>query len=117
MEDKYSILIMWVTSLFGGLVIVGARLGWLLFRVAPDPPVEPEALAAWKMKRHWLIISEFSSLPAFATVAVVTGVTQQWSVMSMVLMSMVLGALGFAFFLDALQTVVRRRLGMDEKRD
>lgn len=105
---------LWFLSLFGGLALCGARLGWLLFGVAPMPPVDPDALGLWQRKRRWLIISELSALPAFATVSVVVGRLRAWPVEGVILLSMVLGALGFAFFLDALQTIVRRRVGIGD---
>lgn len=107
-------ILLWLLSLAGGLALCGARLGWLLFRVAPDPPVEPEGLRLWERKRRWLIISELSALPAFATISVLVGRLRDWPVEGVIMLSMVLGALGFAFFLDALQTLVRRRLGIED---
>lgn len=87
----------------------------MLFGVSPDPPVDAAALQMWERKRRWLIISELSALPAFATVSVVVGRLREWPVEGVVLLSMVLGALGFAFFLDALQTLVRRRIGLQQE--
>lgn len=105
---------LWLWSLVGGLALCGARLGWFLFRLAPEPPVDSGALALWKLKRRWLIYSELSALPAFAAISVTVGRLREWPVEGVILFSMVLGALGFAFFLDALQTIVRRRTGMKE---
>lgn len=107
-EDAF----LWALSLLGGLALCGARLGWLLFRVAPDPPDDEFALALWKRKRQWLVISELSALPAFAMISVIVGRLREWPIEGVILLSMVLGALGFAFFLDALQTIVARRLGI-----
>lgn len=112
---KLDDVVLWLLSLVGGLAICGARLGWLLFRVSPDPPVDPEALRLWRMKRRWLIFSELSALPSFATISVVVGRLREWPLEGVIVLSMVLGALGFAFFLDALQTLVRRRLGIGEE--
>lgn len=110
---KSDDFILWVLSLLGGLALCGARLGWLLFGVSTLPPVDPDAFGLWQRKRRWLIFSELSALPAFATVSVIVGRLRQWPVEGVILLSMVLGALGFAFFLDALQTLVRRRMGME----
>ena len=104
---------LWIMSLVGGLALCGARLGWLLFRVAPDPPEDGPALQLWERKRRWLIASELSALPAFATISVLVGRLREWPIEGVILLSMVLGALGFAFFLDALQTLVRKRIGME----
>lgn len=102
---------LWALSLFGGLALCGARLGWLLFGVAPDPPSDTEAFDLWRRKRRWLIFSELSALPAFATISLLVGRLRDWPMEGVILLSMVLGALGFAFFLDALQTIVRKRIG------
>lgn len=114
-QVKFDDILLWLMSLIGGLALCGARLGWMLFRVAPEPPVDPEALKLWRLKRRWLIISELSALPAFATISVLIGKLRQWPLEGVILLSMVLGALGFAFFLDALQTIVRRRIGMEDR--
>lgn len=109
-------LTLWLGSLFGGLAICGARLGWLMFGAAPTPPEDPKALSAWKRKRLWLVFSELSALPAFATLSVVLGRFQRWPIEGIILFSMILGALGFAFFLDALQTIVKQRLAAHHER-
>ncbi|KPH62327.1 hypothetical protein [Novosphingobium sp. ST904] len=111
---KLDDFLLWLMSLFGGMALCGARLGWMLFGVAPEPPSDPVAFGLWQRKRRWLVFSELSALPAFATLSVVIGRLRDWPMEGVVLLSMVLGALGFAFFLDALQTIVRKRVGMDE---
>lgn len=103
----------WLLAWFSALAFCGARLAWMLFGVATDPPDDLAALKIWERKRRWLVISELAALPAFATLALVVGKLRQWPVEGIVLFSMLLGALGFAFFLDALQTIIRRRVGMN----
>ena len=83
-------------------------------RVTSQQQSTPAAFALWRRKRLWLVISELSALPAFATISVVIGRLREWPMEGVILLSMVLGALGFAFFLDALQTLVRKRIGMPE---
>lgn len=107
---KYDDVFLWLASLAAGLAMVGARLGWLLFRVAPEPPADAVAQAMWRRKRTWLVISELSALPAFATIAVMVGRMRGWDGPQVIILSMALGALGFAFLLDALQTLVRSHM-------
>jgi len=111
---KLDDVLLWLWSLFGGMAMVGARLGWLLYGASPEPPADPAALGLWERKRRWLIFSEFSALPAFAMIAVGIGRLKGWPDWGVVIFTMVLGALGFAFALDALQTVFRKRLGVGE---
>ncbi len=110
---KLDDFFLWMLSLLGGLALCGARLGWLLFGVAPDPPADGPAFMLWQRKRRWLIFSELSALPAFATISVLVGRLREWPMEGVILLSMVLGALGFAFFLDALQTIIRKKIGTD----
>lgn len=111
---KWEDVTLWVINLLAGLALCGARLGWLLFKVAPIPPEDKVALEMWRLKRRWLIISELSALPSFATLAIIIGRLRHWPIEGMILFSMILGALGFAFFLDALQTILRKKLGLFE---
>src|SRR3546814_7501902 len=82
----------------------------MLFGLPTEPPIDPSALASWERKRRWMVISELAALPAFAAIAVIVGKLQHWPIEAVVALSIVLGALGFAFFLDALQTIIRRKL-------
>lgn len=111
---KLDDLLLWLASLASGLALCGARLGWLLFGAAPEPPGDPAAFALWQRKRRWLIFSELSALPAFATISMTIGRLRAWPTEGVILLSMVLGALGFAFFLDALQSLVRQRMGLPD---
>ncbi len=115
MQDKWEFFLLWLASLACSMIMCGARLGWFLFRVAPMPPLDPIALNMWKLKRRWLILSELSVLPAFATISITVARLRQWPIEGVILFSMALGGLGFAFFLDALQTLVSRRLGIARK--
>jgi hypothetical protein len=107
-----EIIRLWLAAYGAALVAFGARITFLLgFR--PDPPEDPLARAQWIRKRRWLIVSEFAALPLFATTAVLAVVERWVTPVSGVLFALVAGALGFAFFLHALDTVLRRRIGMD----
>lgn len=109
---KFEDILLWLWSLCGGMAMVGARLGWMLWGIAPEPPLDPAALGLWERKRRWLVFSELSALPAFATIALGIGRLKEWPDWGVVIATMVMGALGFAFALDALQTIFRKRLGI-----
>ena len=109
--DRFEAAVLWLTAFFAALAAVSARLAWLLFGPAAAlPPEDPVQLAAWKRKRHWVTISEFAALPAFATGWVAAAMWWELPEPVVVLGSMASGALGFGFLLNALQTVVTRRL-------
>lgn len=107
-------LILWLFALGGSLAGLGARCGFLLFRVSSEPPDDPHAREAWERKRRWLAISELLALPAYTVLAVTVGRLREWPIEAIVLVSMVLGALGTAFFLHGLEILARRRLGLGE---
>lgn len=115
--NRWDDVLLWLLSLMGSFALCGARLGHFLFRLSDLPPVEPLALEMWQRKRRWLVISELSALPAFATISIVVGRLREWPLEGVILFSMVLGAIGFAMFLDGLQTVIRARLGIARKDD
>lgn len=109
-----EITLLWVISFAASLTIIGARIGYALFNTKEDPPSDPQLFAHWRRKRMWLIISELSAVPAFATAGVVA--TEYWTLtpIASVLIAMVLGALGFSFLLHAVETLVRRRLDLKD---
>lgn len=114
--NKGEILTLWLLSYGAALVAFGARV---TFRLGfdPDPPPDPIDRANWSRRRLWLIGSEFSALPMFATIAVLA-VAQKWiTPITGVLFALLAGAMGFAFFLHALDTILRRRIGMNGKSD
>ena len=104
------------TCYAAALVAFAARVTYKL-GFNPDPPDDPGELARWVRRRRWLLFSEFSALPLFATSAVLAADARWLSPVSSVMFALVAGALGFAFFLHALDTVVRRRLGMEARKD
>lgn len=111
---QFEIAILWLASLFAGACAVAARLTYMLFAVSESPPDDPAALGHWQRKRRWLVISDISALPAFATIAVCTTIYWKLPAVASVGMSMILGILGFGFLLNGLQVIVRRRLEMEE---
>ena len=107
-----EIIRLWLVAYGAALVAFAARITFLLgFR--PDPPEEEIERARWLRKRRWLIASEFAALPLFATTAVLAVIEHWLTPVTGVLFALVAGALGFAFFLHALDTVLRRRIGLD----
>lgn len=110
-----EIIRLWLVAYGAALVAFAARITFLLgFR--PDPPEEDIERARWLRKRRWLIASEFAALPLFATTAVLAVIEHWLTPVTGVLFALVAGALGFAFFLHALDTVLRRRIGLDAPR-
>ena len=104
--------VLWVLAYGAALSAFVARIVYLLGVVTIDPPPEPQAVQQWQRKRRWLVASEFAALPMFATLSVLA-VAQGWlSPVAAVIAALVSGALGFAFFVHALETVVRNRLNV-----
>jgi hypothetical protein len=109
--DRFELAVLWTAALFSALVGLTARIAWLLYGPqAPEPPEDPAQLAAWKRKRLWVTISEFSALPLLATCWLAVMMWWPLSPALMVLGCMASGALGFGFLLNALQTVLTRRI-------
>lgn len=110
-----EITLLWIISFAASLTVIAARVGFLMFGVKAEvPPEDPATLKHWKRKRTYLLVSELSAVPAFATAGVVA--TEYWelSAIASVLISMVLGALGFGFLLHAIEVIVRRRLEIEK---
>lgn len=110
-----EIVRLWLVAYGAALVAFAARITFLL-GFSPDPPEDVIERARWVRKRRWLIASEFAALPLFATTAVLAVVEKWMTPVTGVLFALVAGALGFAFFLHALDTVLRRRIGMEEQK-
>lgn len=85
-----------------------ARFGYQISR--EPPPEEPIALRAWKRRWLWTTIGEFSTVPALGAGWCAIVVNWTLSVPLTVGGAMVCGALGFGFWLDAVQRIVTRKL-------
>lgn len=109
-----EITVLWICSFAASLTIVAGRVGLALFNLKEDPPTDPVLLANWRRRRTYLLVSEMMAVPAFATLGVVSTVYWNLDPIASVLISMVLGALGFGFLLHAVETLVRRRLEMND---
>jgi hypothetical protein len=107
---------LWAAAYVAALVAFAARMAFLLFGIATDPPDDPGAYQRWARRRRWLIISEFAALPMFATLAVLSAAKGWVDPVTAVIGALVSGALGFAFFLHAVEALIRRRLAIGEGR-
>jgi hypothetical protein len=118
--DLMDLFIWWLLSMIAAATIVGARIGnWLYGEKAPPPPLDATMLRDWKRRRMWIIISETSALPAFASLSVAA--TYYWSLDPWISIpiAMLLAILGFLLLLDAVQRTFYKKMGIApaEKRD
>lgn len=111
--SQNEMAIIWVISFFAGLTAIAARLGHKLFGIATLPPVDPAELVHWRRKRRWLAISEISALPLFASVSLAITLYSNLPAVVSVLLTMLMGALGFGFLLNGLQFFIRRKIEME----
>ena len=114
MNDWRDFLFWWITSLLATTMIVGGKLGMFLFRLSNDPPEDRLLAAHWQRRRRWLTWSELSALPAFSTISVTVVHYYKIEPVLAVLLSMFLGAVGFALLLDGAQWIFRKRLGLPD---
>ncbi len=113
-SDWREFMLWWFFSILSATTVVAAKLGLLLFALAPDPPSDPDLAAHWRRRRRWLTYAELSALPAFATISVTAAVHQNYSPVTSVLIAMGLGGIGFTLLLDAVQWLFRKRIGMPQ---
>lgn len=111
--SKSDLAILWVMSGLASLAAIGAKLGMLLYSIGGDPPVDQTAFIHWQRRRRWLTYSELTAVPCFATTGVAATVYWHLPPVASVMISMMLGALGFGFLLHALETLARRRAGIE----
>ncbi|MFT4091337.1 MAG: hypothetical protein QM645_11435 [Asticcacaulis sp.] len=107
---RTQLIDLWISGFFSALTVAVGRMGYALFVLAPDPPTDPEELKHWQRRRRWLAISEISALPAFATIGVMTMIYLDLPTVSVALISMALGGLGFGFLLNGLKYLADIRL-------
>lgn len=114
-EGYWDYVVAWFLSLlFAAMVVAGRVAAWLYGTKAPEPPDDPTLFVHWKRRRLWIVISEFSALPAFASLSM--GATIWWDLSPFlsIPISMVLAILGFLLLLDGVQQIFRRRLGLQK---
>lgn len=113
-EKHFELTLLWLLSFAASLTVIAARVSFMMFGVkAEQPPEDPKLVQQWSRRRKYLLASELSAVPAFATCGVVA--TEYWNLspIASVLIAMVLGALGFGFLLHAVEVIVRRKLEID----
>lgn len=113
MKDWWQYALWWILSFLAAATIVGARIGsWLYGEKALEPPEDPQLLHHWQRRRMWIVISEMSALPAFASLSVAG--TKYWELDAWVSipLAMILAILGFLLLLDGVQRTFYKRLGI-----
>jgi cation transport ATPase len=104
--------LLWALAYGAALTGFSARIVYLLGVVSVDPPEGVQALRRWQRRRRWLVASEFAALPMFATLSVLAAYQSWLSPVAAAIVALFSGALGFPFFIHALQTLVNRRLDL-----
>lgn len=111
---ELNLVYLWLIALGAAMVAFVARMGWVLFGSASEPPEDPLLVAKWKRKRAWLLVSEGCALPLFATTAVLANMRGWVDPVLAVLYALVCSLLGFAFFLKTTKRIIASKLGMSE---
>ena len=109
-----DLVYLWFAAYGATLVAFVARMAWVLFGSASEPPEEPLELSRWKRKRRWLLASEFFALPLFATTAVLATARGLIDSILAIFYALVCALLGFAFFLRATRRLVSDKLGLEQ---
>lgn len=105
-------MVWWVISLLAVAPLVGAKVLFTLFRLAPDPPKDRVAARHWRRRRLGLAYAELLATPSFATAGVAITRHFKLTAETSVGISMILGAIGFTLLLDGIQYLFRLRIGM-----
>ena len=104
---------LWVAAYGATLVAFVARMSYVLFGVASEPPDDPKEYTKWKRKRLWLLTSEFCALPLFATTAALATIKGWVDPILAVFYALVCALLGFGFFLKTTRKIVSERFGIE----
>lgn len=110
--SRVELLALWVILALAALTGLTARLAMRLFSLEEEIPTDEHQLKAWKRRRLYMVISETSALPAFATGWMASAFEWHLSIPVVVLGSMISGALGFGFLIHGLQIYITRRTGV-----
>jgi hypothetical protein len=99
------------TFLIACAAALAAILGRFGYQVKSDPPpADAEALRAWRRRWLWTLAGEAATVPALGIGWGSAALNWSLSVPLTVGGAMVCGALGFGFWLDAVQRIVTRKL-------
>lgn len=113
MTDWRITVQLWAISLLAGFMVAGAKIAITLYgALAPEPPSDPVALRHWKRRRRGIAVTEIAATPCFATAAVALTYHYNLPPPAAVIISMVLGFIGFTLLLDGLQYFFKQKLGM-----
>lgn len=108
-EEHKALLTMFLVSAFSVMLAIVARMG---VKLGGDlPPDDPVAFKAWRRKTLWIIVAEVATIPAMAAGLTAAAAHWGWSIIYVVIVSMVCGAAGFGVLIDAAQRVILRRAG------
>lgn len=103
--------LLWCASLVAAAFGTGMRVAALLYgKRAIEPPEEPALMVHWQRRRRWIVISELSALPTFASLSVASVAYWGMNPVAAIIMAMVLAIAGFLLLLDGIQALVRLRL-------
>lgn len=107
--SRFELFTLWVLLALAALTGLSARLAMRLFSLDEVPPEDPLLLKTFNRRRIYMIVSEASALPAFATGWMAAALQWHLSIPLVVLGSMFSGALGFGFLIHALQIYITKR--------
>lgn len=114
--SRIELAILWSLLALSALSGLAARLAMKLFHIDQIPPTDADQLKIWKRRRWYMVVSELSALPAFATFWIAASLQWQLSIPLIVIGSMASGALGFGFLIHALQIYILRKANSENGR-
>lgn len=113
MSDLRDFLMWWAFAMIAGATVAVGQIAHKLARIDVEEPTDPAKLAAWQKRKMWLVITELSALPAFATMATAGRIYFEVHPVVGVLVTMFLGFVGFAMLIDGAKFVFRKRVGIE----
>lgn len=119
MHDLWDFLSWWFINMVAGATVLVGQVAHKLARLDLDAPTDPARLEHWHKRKKWLVVTEFSALPAFTTMSVAVVSYLDMPPVAGVIINMVLGFVGFAMVIDGARYVFRARLSIpaEERRN